>query len=81
LLRTVAANFSASGRKRQNNDLIESAGAFKRAFDVRFASGEALVAGAKEWALTLFLLPHLPPKLFPSPYETCARMLAIIDGR
>jgi hypothetical protein len=52
LLRTVAANLSASGLKRQNNDLIviesaEAAGAFKRDFDARFASREALVAGAK----------------------------------
>ncbi len=57
LLRTGAANLSASGLKRQNNDLIviecaEAAGAFKRAFDARFASREALVAGAEEWALT-----------------------------
>src|SRR5208283_4082268 len=57
LLCTGAANFSASGHKRQNNDSIviesaEAAGAFKRAFDARFASREALVAGAKEWALT-----------------------------
>jgi phosphatidylserine/phosphatidylglycerophosphate/cardiolipin synthase-like enzyme len=47
LLRTGAANFSASGLKRQDNDLIviESAAAataFRRAFDARFASGEAL---------------------------------------
>ncbi len=46
LLRTGAANFSASGLKRQDNDLIviESAGAaaaFKRVFDSRFASGES----------------------------------------
>ena len=52
LLRTGAANFSASGLKRQDNDLIviESAGAaasFKRNFDARFASGEALSAGAR----------------------------------
>ena len=52
LLRTGAANFSASGLKRQDNDLIviESAGAaasFKRNFDARFASGEDLAAGAK----------------------------------
>lgn len=58
LLRTVAANLSASSHKRQNNDPIviesaEAAVAFKRAFDARFASREALVAGAKEWALTL----------------------------
>jgi phosphatidylserine/phosphatidylglycerophosphate/cardiolipin synthase-like enzyme len=52
-LRTgAAANFSASGLKRQDNDLIviESAGAaasFKRNFDARFASGEALSAGAR----------------------------------
>ncbi len=47
LLRTGAANFSASGLKRQDNDLIviESAGAaaaFKRTFDSLFASGEGL---------------------------------------
>jgi phosphatidylserine/phosphatidylglycerophosphate/cardiolipin synthase-like enzyme len=52
LLRTGAANFSASGLKRQDNDLIviESAGAaasFKHNFDARFASGEALSAGAR----------------------------------
>jgi hypothetical protein len=51
-LRTGAANFSASGLKRQDNDLIviESAGAaasFKRNFDARFASGEALPTGAR----------------------------------
>jgi hypothetical protein len=47
LLRTGAANFSASGLKRQDNDLIviENAGAAaasKRAFDARYASGEPL---------------------------------------
>ncbi len=51
-LRTGAANFSASGLKRQDNDLIviESAGAaaaFKHSFELRFASGEALPAGAR----------------------------------
>ena len=49
-LRTGAANFSASGLKRQDNDLIviESAGAaaaFKQTFEARFASGEALPIG------------------------------------
>lgn len=44
LLRTGAANFSASGEKRQDNDLIviesaEAAATFKRAFDARFAGG------------------------------------------
>ena len=53
LLRTGAANFSASGLKRQDNDLvvIESAGAaaaFKHAFEERFASGELLPTGAKQ---------------------------------
>jgi phosphatidylserine/phosphatidylglycerophosphate/cardiolipin synthase-like enzyme len=52
LLRTGAANFSASGLKRQDNYLIviESAGAaesFKRNFYARFVSGEALSAGAR----------------------------------
>jgi hypothetical protein len=47
--RTGTANFPASGLKRQDNDLIvivnAEAAAFKRAFDARFASGEALSAG------------------------------------
>jgi phosphatidylserine/phosphatidylglycerophosphate/cardiolipin synthase-like enzyme len=48
VLRTGAANFSASGLKRQDNDLIiidNSAAAikFKRAFEARFVSGEAMV--------------------------------------
>ncbi len=52
LLRTGAANFSASGLKRQDNDLIviDDAGAaasFKRNFEARYASGEALAAGAQ----------------------------------
>ena len=51
LLRTGAANFSASGLKRQDNDLIviesaEAAASFKRDFDARYASGEILAAGA-----------------------------------
>ena len=51
LLRTGAANFSASRLKRQDNDLIviesaEAAASFKRNFDARFASGEALPIGA-----------------------------------
>ncbi len=53
MLRTGAANFSASGLKRQDNDLIviesaEAAAAFKRAFDARFVGGEALPIGAKQ---------------------------------
>jgi phosphatidylserine/phosphatidylglycerophosphate/cardiolipin synthase-like enzyme len=52
LLRTGAANFSASGLKRQDNDLVviesaEAAAEFKRTFDARFVSGEALFLGAK----------------------------------
>jgi phosphatidylserine/phosphatidylglycerophosphate/cardiolipin synthase-like enzyme len=52
LLRTGAANFSASGLKRQDNDLIviesnEAAAGFKRAFDAGFASSEALTLGAR----------------------------------
>jgi phosphatidylserine/phosphatidylglycerophosphate/cardiolipin synthase-like enzyme len=47
LLRTGAANFSASGLKRQDNDLIviesvDAAAAFKHNFEARFASGETL---------------------------------------
>ncbi len=53
LLRTGAANFSASGLKRQDNDLIviesaEAAAAFKSTFDARFSGGENLVAGPKQ---------------------------------
>jgi phosphatidylserine/phosphatidylglycerophosphate/cardiolipin synthase-like enzyme len=53
LLRTGAANFSASGLKRQDNDWIviesaEAAASFKRNFDGRFTSGEALAASAKQ---------------------------------
>ena len=53
LLCTGAANFSASGLKRQDNDLIviESAGAvaaFRHNFEAQFASGEVLAAGAKQ---------------------------------
>jgi hypothetical protein len=52
LLRTDAANFSAAGLKRQDNDLIavestEAVASFKRNFDARFARGEALSAGAR----------------------------------
>jgi phosphatidylserine/phosphatidylglycerophosphate/cardiolipin synthase-like enzyme len=52
-LRTGAANFSASGLKRQDNDLVviengQAGAAFKRNFDVRFASGEALQVGREE---------------------------------
>jgi phosphatidylserine/phosphatidylglycerophosphate/cardiolipin synthase-like enzyme len=44
VLRTGAANFSASGLKREDDDLIviestEAAMAFKRNFEARFASG------------------------------------------
>jgi phosphatidylserine/phosphatidylglycerophosphate/cardiolipin synthase-like enzyme len=47
MLRTGAANFSASGLKRQDNDLIvietaEAAAAFKHNFETRFATGELL---------------------------------------
>ena len=52
LLRTGGANFSASGLKRQDNDLIviESAGAaasFKHIFEARYASGEGLAADGR----------------------------------
>jgi phosphatidylserine/phosphatidylglycerophosphate/cardiolipin synthase-like enzyme len=52
LLRTGAANFSASGLKRQDNDLIvihsaNAAAEFEREFDSRFAAGEALPSSAK----------------------------------
>jgi phosphatidylserine/phosphatidylglycerophosphate/cardiolipin synthase-like enzyme len=52
LLRTGAANFSASGLERQDNDLIviesaKVAANLKRNFDARFARGEALSAGPR----------------------------------
>jgi phosphatidylserine/phosphatidylglycerophosphate/cardiolipin synthase-like enzyme len=52
-LRTGAANFSASGLKRQDNDLlvIESpaaADAFERRFDAMFAQGEAPLSSAQQ---------------------------------
>ncbi len=51
LLRTGAANFSASGLKRQDNDLIvvesaNAAAAFNRDFDAQFARGAILPMGA-----------------------------------
>jgi phosphatidylserine/phosphatidylglycerophosphate/cardiolipin synthase-like enzyme len=52
VLRTDAANFSASGLKRQDNDLIiiestVAAANFRRAFETRFASGEGFPCGAQ----------------------------------
>jgi hypothetical protein len=49
---TDGANFSASGLKRQDNDLVvienaEAAAAFKHAFDARFFSGEALLISVR----------------------------------
>jgi phosphatidylserine/phosphatidylglycerophosphate/cardiolipin synthase-like enzyme len=49
VLRTGAANFSTSGLKRRDNDLIvlkdaQAVAKFKHVFEGRFASGEALVA-------------------------------------
>jgi hypothetical protein len=51
-LRTGAANFSASGLKRQDNDLLvidseAAAKAFERRFDVIFAEGETLPLAAE----------------------------------
>jgi phosphatidylserine/phosphatidylglycerophosphate/cardiolipin synthase-like enzyme len=53
MLRTGAANFSASGLKRQDNDLIviespEVAASFKRAFNDRFATGEVMPSSEKQ---------------------------------
>jgi phosphatidylserine/phosphatidylglycerophosphate/cardiolipin synthase-like enzyme len=53
LLRTGAANFSASGEKRQDNDLIvindaQAAAKFKHAFEARFASGILLSPDAQQ---------------------------------
>ncbi|MGH6850998.1 MAG: phospholipase D-like domain-containing protein [Methylocella sp.] len=52
-LRTGAANFSASGLKRQDNDLLvtesrAAAAAFKRRFEAIFAQGETLPLAATE---------------------------------
>ena len=46
-LRTGAANFSASGLKREDNDLVviedaQAVAKFKHAFEARFVSGKAL---------------------------------------
>jgi phosphatidylserine/phosphatidylglycerophosphate/cardiolipin synthase-like enzyme len=64
LLRTGAANFSASGLKRQDNDLIviESAAAatFKRAFDGRFANGEVDPGDHSKRARALEILAGRP---------------------
>jgi phosphatidylserine/phosphatidylglycerophosphate/cardiolipin synthase-like enzyme len=51
ILRTGAANFSASGLKREDNDLIviesvEAAAAFRHNFDARFARGDILAPSA-----------------------------------
>jgi len=45
VLRTGAANFSASGLKREDNDLVviedaQAAAKFKHAFEARFVSGK-----------------------------------------
>ena len=61
MLRTGAANFSASGLKRQDNDLIviesaEAAASFKRNFDARFATSEALSTGRGD-LMTVTLRP------------------------
>jgi phosphatidylserine/phosphatidylglycerophosphate/cardiolipin synthase-like enzyme len=52
-LRTGAANFSVSGLKRQDNDLLvidsqAAAEAFKRRFEAIFAQGETLPLAATE---------------------------------
>ena len=68
LLRTGAANFSASGLKRQDNDLIvlndaQAAEKFKHVFEARFASGEILSLGRPiSLACTRIPLPTLPPQ-------------------
>jgi PLD-like domain len=54
VLRTGAANFSASGLKRQDNDLIvirdvQAAEKFKNTFETRFASGEAISLVGSNW--------------------------------
>jgi phosphatidylserine/phosphatidylglycerophosphate/cardiolipin synthase-like enzyme len=53
LFRVGAVNYYASGLNRQDNDLIvivsaEEAAAITRAFEARFASGEALTPGARQ---------------------------------
>ena len=52
-LRTGAANFSASGLKRQDNDLLvidnqTAAAAFERRFDAMFAQGQPLNSAVEE---------------------------------
>jgi phosphatidylserine/phosphatidylglycerophosphate/cardiolipin synthase-like enzyme len=52
LLRTGSANFSASGEKRQDNDIVlrdaRAAAKFKHTFEERFASGDPLVTSADQ---------------------------------
>jgi phosphatidylserine/phosphatidylglycerophosphate/cardiolipin synthase-like enzyme len=85
LLRTGAANFSASGLKRQDNDLIviESAGAaasFKRNFDARFVTGEALPAGQGD-LMTATLRPFAAFALLKTvchdPHQSGSRWMAL----
>jgi hypothetical protein len=52
LPRTGPASVSASGEKRQDNDLVviesvEAAAGFKQVFDARYCGGEVLLPGAK----------------------------------
>jgi hypothetical protein len=68
LLRIGAANFSAPGEKREDNDLVviesvEAAAGCKRVFDARYSGGEVLSLGAKLHAgrfprISDFCLPY-----------------------
>jgi hypothetical protein len=92
VLRIGAANFSASGLKRQDTDLIviESAGAaaaFKHAFNVRFASGDVLPSSVKQQGRPILNLDnsHTSAKKYGAnkvhsrtAQESCAVNLKII---
>ncbi|WP_395665119.1 phospholipase D-like domain-containing protein [Methylocella sp.] len=59
ILRTGAANFSASGLKKQDNDLIiindpEAAAEFRRRFETIFAGSEPLPAAAQDRRRSFF---------------------------
>jgi phosphatidylserine/phosphatidylglycerophosphate/cardiolipin synthase-like enzyme len=59
LLRTGAANFSASGLKRQDNDLViienpEAAAAFRGHFEAIFAESEPLPDDSADRSAALF---------------------------
>jgi phosphatidylserine/phosphatidylglycerophosphate/cardiolipin synthase-like enzyme len=71
MLRTGAANFSASGLKHQDNDLVviesaHAAAAFKRKFDTQFAAGKMLALGSVAGLMTVAQAESIAPRDAPS---------------